>query len=338
MGIKGIKLGGHDHIGEAFKDFQKEILSLTKIGIQLAICSKNEEKVALDAICNHPEMILKLENISSWRINWDDKAQNILEIIKEINIGLDSVVFIDDNPAERDRVKSVLKDLLIPDWSFEPAFYKSALRNLGCFEISTLTQEDKIRTESQKTNIRRKSELKKFESVDSWLEKLETEITLDNVNENNLERVVQLINKTNQFNLSTRRMSKNEFNIWENQKKHNSIAISVKDKFGPLGLVGLISYEHENNKIKIIDFILSCRVMGRKIENIMLEVISKIAFQKDCSMLIEFPYKKTAKNGPILKFLNNKFFENKGNKIYTLKKSIDFESTKQIKLNYELDY
>ena len=140
-GWQGLRLGGHDHVGEAFRDFQLALKALSNRGVQLAISSKNDEKLAMDAIDNHPEMILKKEDFVGWRINWNDKAVNIAELSEEINLGLESIVFIDDNPAERGRVSDALKGILVPDWPKDPAMYVETLYSLRCFENTTISKK-----------------------------------------------------------------------------------------------------------------------------------------------------------------------------------------------------
>jgi len=133
LGWRDLNLGGHDPVGEAFVDFQKTLKSLLNRGIILGIVSKNEESVALDALQNHPEMVLRPDDFAGWKINWSDKAMNIVELVAELNLGLDAVVFIDDNPVERACVKETLPDVLVPEWPEDRMLYKKALLDLDCF-------------------------------------------------------------------------------------------------------------------------------------------------------------------------------------------------------------
>ena len=144
-GWSGIRIGGHDHVGEAFQAFQKELKALTNRGIQLALISKNDELVAMEAIDQHPEMLIRRSDLAAWRINWQDKATNMVALLEEINLGPKSVVFIDDNPAERDRVASMFPDILVPDWPTSPVAYVDALRRLSCFDTATISSEDRSR-------------------------------------------------------------------------------------------------------------------------------------------------------------------------------------------------
>ena len=150
IGWKNVNLGGHDYTGEAYVDFQKKIKVLKKRGIQLAIISKNEEKNALDVFEKNKQMVLSLKDFTAWRINWNDKAKNLLEITKELNLSTDSCVFIDDNVNERNRIKTSLPDVLVPDWPDDPSFYSNALLKLNCFYSRGITKEDNLRTKFYK--------------------------------------------------------------------------------------------------------------------------------------------------------------------------------------------
>ncbi len=331
-GIDGIELGGHSFIGEAYKDFQKELLSLTHIGIQLAIVSKNDETTAIEAIQKHPEMVFKIENIVSWRINWDDKVKNILEIAKEVNVGLDSIVFFDDNPIERARVRGALPEIFVPELPNDPTQFSLLLRKLNCFDIYSLTTEDQGRTTSYIENIKRKNESYQYESIQDWIDKLETELIVEELNRNNIKRCTQLLNKTNQFNLSTRRLTQSELETWLKGKNNTGITISVKDKFGYLGIVGFIGLKIEGKKIIVTDFILSCRAMGRNIENSMLYIICKFSKTIPNIEYIESKYIKTNRNQPIATFLANSSFKTEDNITYLIYHPFKVDKPKSIKI------
>lgn len=269
-GWQNLKLGGHDPVGEALADFQKKLLHLKNNGVMLAIVSKNDEQVALEAIRNHPEMVLKESDFSGYRINWTDKAANIASLVEELNIGMDSVVFLDDNPVERERVKTALPSVEVPELPDDKMLYPSFLRSLSFFNTPVLTAEDKVRTELYRQEKEREVQKTAFTSLDEWLESLQTEVTIEALSAENLIRATQLLNKTNQMNLRTRRMTEDELWGWAQQPGHHFFTVSVADKFGSAGLTGLISYSEKNGEAYIEDFVLSCRVMGRKIEEVML--------------------------------------------------------------------
>jgi FkbH-like protein len=303
LGWENLRLGGHDYIGEAYLAFQKEIKSLTNRGIILAIVSKNYEENALEAIEKNPEMILKLDDFATWRINWHDKAQNIIEIAKDVNLGLDSVVFIDDNPAERDRVAEALPGVYVPDWPNDPTDYVDALRSLNCFNIPHISNEDRERSKMFLAERKRRM-LSKSISHEEWLKSIDMQIFIEKINESNKLRVSQLFNKTNQFNMATRRMQEKELVEWAGENNNEIWTFTVKDKFGDSGLTGIISIALHDNKAYIVDFIMSCRVMGREIERLMLGFILKRASELH-TVSVEAIFIQTSKNKPMLEFLDN---------------------------------
>lgn len=304
IGWKKINLGGHNYLGEAFVDFQKKIKSLKGKGIQLAIISKNDEKIALEAFKKNKEMILKLKDFATWRINWKDKAQNLQEIVKELNLSTDSCVFIDDNINERNRIKTAFPEILVPDWPNDPSYYSEEFLKLNCFNSNYLTKEDENRTQYYKDEKKREKTKKNFLSHDKWLNSLKIKVKTENINEENKLRVLQLINKTNQMNLSTRRYSEKELNQILKNKRVLSGTIRVKDKLGDMGLVGIFIIEIKQKEINVLDFILSCRAFGRSIENYMFYQINLYA-KKNKIKKVVFPYKKTKKNQPTLEFLKS---------------------------------
>ncbi len=305
-GWQNLNLGGHDPVGEAFADFQKGLKALTKRGIILAIVSKNEESVALEAINKNPGMILNINDFAGWKINWTDKAQNISELVSELNIGLQSAVFIDDNPVERARVRDVLPEVLVPEWPVNKMLYKKALLELSCFDVPSYTDEDVKRTKMYIDEKKRDNLKKEIGSIDEWLKTLDIRVKASGLEEHNKQRIVQLFNKTNQMNLSTRRMSESELLDWMNNGNRRLWAFNVEDKFGDSGLTGIISLDiQDDNRGQIVDFILSCRVMGRKIEETMLYTLIEYARQNG-AISVYAKYIQTPKNKPCLDFWQKK--------------------------------
>jgi FkbH-like protein len=307
-GWQNLKLGGHDPIGEAFSDFQRALKSLTRRGILLGIVSKNEEQVALEAIDKNPEMILKREDFVGWRINWFDKARNILDLIKELKLGAQSAVFIDDNPVERARIAEALPEVLVPDWPKDKMFYKRCLMGLNCFNTPAISLEDSERTKMYQAESHRMELKKTLVSLDDWLKTLETKVVVEEINEVNCQRASQLFNKTNQMNLSTRRMTEAELVDWIKEKKRHIWTFSVSDKFGDSGLTGLVGVEYNGSKIQVTDFLLSCRVMGRKIEEMMLHIVSEYGRALNLNILTAC-YLATEKNYPCYTFWKQSGFE-----------------------------
>jgi len=300
-GWENLVLGGHHHIGEAYVDFQHALKSMQNRGIVLAIVSKNEEPAALEAIRKHPEMVLKLEDFAGRRINWQDKVQNIIDLLAELNLGPQSAVFIDDSPAERARVKEALPEVLVPDWPEDPLLYPSTLLGLRCFELPSLSREDLARTAMYLSEAKRRELKENAGSLDEWLTQLAVRVQVEELSPANLQRAAQLFNKTNQMNLSTRRMPEAELMAWAEQAQHRLWTLRVADKFGDAGLTGIISLEMQDRSARIVDFILSCRVMGRKIEDAMLAVAIDYARAQGAEDLYA-RYIPTSKNKPCLDF------------------------------------
>jgi FkbH-like protein len=301
LGWEKLTLGGHDYHGEAFVDFQKALKSLQNRGILLAIASRNEEAVALEALAKHPEMVLRPADFAAWRINWKDKAANIAELVAELNLGLDSVVFIDDNPVERARVREALPEVYVPEWPQDKTLGASSLQELDCFDSAYSTSEDASRHQMYAAEREREQLRTIVSSAEEWLLSLDTEVTVEELDDANRVRALQLLNKTNQMNLSTRRLTDQELHVWQQQNRRKVWVFRVKDKFGDSGLTGILSLEIESDVARIVDFVLSCRVMGRNVEQAMVAFAAQY-----CASLglreVHADYLLTAKNKPCFDF------------------------------------
>lgn len=304
LGWERITLGGHDPHGEAFADFQKGLKLLNRRGILLGIVSKNEEEIALEAINRHPEMVLRLDDFAGWRINWKDKAQNLADLVEGLNLGMQSVVFLDDNPVERARIRETFPDVLVPELSDDPMLYRSKLMDLRCFNLPAISGEDLRRTKMYQAERQRTGLRDRIGSVDEWLKSLLIEVRVEELNCANVGRVVQLLNKTNQMNLSTRRLAEKELMDWPQEGKRKLWTLRVSDKFGDSGLTGIMSMEWNGDEGRIVDFVLSCRVMGRKVEETMVHVLLQQARLVSLRTL-QAEYLPTAKNAPCLRFLDS---------------------------------
>jgi FkbH-like protein len=269
-GVQNIKLGAPDQLGECFHAFQVALKSMRSRGILLAICSKNDEEVALAAIDEHPAMVLRKSDFVTWRINWRDKAENLLGIAEDLNLGLDSFVFLDDSPQERDQVRQILPQVYTPELPASPSEYARFLTALGCFETPALGKEDRIRTEMVRAERDRRDTLNVQGDVDSWLYSLQIVVRAAPLRRDNLARAAQLINKTNQFNLALRRLDEGSLWKWVEERNRSAYTFHVSDRFGDFGLVGLSSLEVEGTSARIVDFVMSCRVMGKKVEEALL--------------------------------------------------------------------
>ena len=296
-GICGIKIGG-DYPGKAFAFFQKSLLQLSKAGIILTVCSKNNEADVLEAWDKNPFMVLKKKHFAAYRINWTDKATNIKELADELNLGLDSFVFIDDNPTERELIKQMLPMVSVPEFPAQPyelpVFFKQLVEDY--FKVYSITEEDKKKTEQYKANAAREQAQHSFTDFGSFLESLDIQITIEAANEFNIPRIAQMTQKTNQFNLTTKRYTDadvkgflaNGWKIW---------CISVADKFGDNGITGCIMVDGDT----IDTFLLSCRILGKGIE---LAFIKKIlSMLKECGVTtVKADYLPTAKNAQVKDF------------------------------------
>ncbi len=308
LGWENLRLGGHDHIGEAYLDFQKSLKALTRRGILLAIASKNEEGVALGALEKHPEMLLRLKDFVGWRINWEDKAKNIADLVVELNLGLESVVFIDDDPVERARVRESLMGVLVPEWPEDAMLYTKTLLGLRCFDAPVLSQEDASRAEMYASERRRREARVQGVCVEEWLRTLDIRVKVESLTEANLQRTAQLLNKTNQMNLTTRRLTEVELLSWAQASDRRVWTYRVSDKFGDSGLTGILSLEIQGRMGTIADFVLSCRVMGRGVEETMLFAAVQYAESVGVKEL-HAQYIPTAKNKPCLDFWKRSSFE-----------------------------
>jgi FkbH-like protein len=301
LGWQNLRLGGHDYLGEAYLDFQRALKVLRNRGILLAVASKNEESIALEALAKHPEMVLRLDDFAAHRINWNDKAANIADLVAELNLGLQSVVFIDDNPVERARVREALPEVYVPEWPDDKTLFASQILEMDCFDSAYSTAEDISRHQMYSAEKQRQLAGKKIGSAEEWLRSLDTEVTIEELGDADRVRVVQLLNKTNQMNLSTRRASEQELHAWLQQNSRKLWSFRVKDKFGDSGLTGILSLDIESDIAHVTDFVLSCRVMGRNVEHAM------VAFAVQyCTSLglkeLRAKYLPTPKNKPCLKF------------------------------------
>jgi len=315
-GWENLRLGGHDHVGEAYAEFQRALLTLVRRGIAVAVVSKNDEAVALEAIARHPEMIIRTEHLAGWRINWKDKAQNIAELVEDLNLGLQSTVFIDDNPTERGRIREALPEVLVPEWPTDPTKFADALRQLDCFDRAAMTSEDRERTQMYVQERARRGSLDVASSPEDWLASLEVRVRVDPLSAANLKRVVQLLNKTNQLNLRTRRSTEKELQTWlEGGNNRDLAALTVADRFGDLGLTGIVSWEQIGATLEIVDYVLSCRAMGRQVEQLMAHLAVQAAARAKCDTVVArlIP---TAKNRPCLAFWQGSGFSETGQNVF----------------------
>ena len=305
VGWENVKLGGHDPVGEAFAAFQRALKALTKRGILLGIVSKNTEAVALEAIDRHPEVVLRRSDFVGWRINWDDKARNLIELVGDLNLGLDSVVFIDDNPVERARVREALPQVLVPEWPADKLLYEKALKELTCFDAAVISSEDRARTTMYVSDRLRSESSRLAESLEEHLASLGLRVISEPLGPGNLQRAAQLLNKTNQMNLTTRRLTEQELHRWANAEGNTVFVFRVSDRLGDHGLTGLASLAVNGSTANICDFVLSCRVLGRGVEEAILHGLTERARQLRAARVLAV-CRPTPKNGPCQEFFKER--------------------------------
>ncbi len=305
VGWENLRIGGHDGIGEAYADFQKALKSLVRNGTVLAIASKNDEVVALEAIDKHPEMVLRRSDFAAWRINWSDKAQNIVDIAAELNLDPSTIVYIDDSAAERSRVRAALPAVTVPEWPQEVFLYGSFLMQLPYFDKVAVTSEDRQRTSMYIADLQRRDTKRSFQSLEDWLQSLQMEVSVEDLSAAHLPRAAQLFNKTNQMNLTTRRLAETDLWRWSMAAGNHLYTFRVSDKFGDYGLTGILGLATNGEQLKITDYLLSCRVMGRGLEELMLAVAIDHA-QALGAAEINAEYIPTPKNAPCLRFFRER--------------------------------
>ena len=305
-GIEGIKLD-HTFPGNQYLDFQKALLTLNKRGIILAVNSKNNFEDAIDVIRKHPAMILKEKHFACIKINWENKVKNMIEISKEIGIGLDSIVFFDDNPVERDLIRQALPDVLVVDLPSSPTLYTQTLEKLKVFDLLALTEEDKKRSDMYKARKERKNLEKSIKNIDDYLKNLEIRLIVKEWDKYSIPRISNLILKTNQFNLTTKRYSKTEIENMCIEKNNKIYYLHVKDRFGDEGIVGVAIVKIIDGLWDVDSFLMSCRVIGRKIEDAFLYKIVEDAKNADINT-IKATYVRTKKNDLVSNFYKNAGF------------------------------
>jgi FkbH-like protein len=270
-GLEGIQIAQGDARGEAHLAVQRMALDLRQRGIVLAICSKNTEEVAREPFEKHPEMLLKLDQIAVFQANWNDKATNIQAIAEELSLGLDAMVFFDDNPVERGLVRELLPQVAVPELPAEPAYYARTLAAAGYFEAVSFAGEDLKRAGFYQDNAKRASLQRQVSGVDAYLASLDMTITFQPFNATGRARIVQLINKSNQYNLTTRRYTDPEVTEAENDPEVFTLQVRLADIFGDNGMISVVICRPGAAGVWEIDtWLMSCRVLGRKVEHVVL--------------------------------------------------------------------
>ncbi len=331
-GFDGIELG-HSPNGKAFVDFQKELLSLWNQGIILAINSKNNFDDAMNVIKEHPNMILREKNFASIKINWNDKAENLKQIANEINIGLNSIVFFDDDKLNQERIKHEFPEVLTVELSSDPSYFSAILKDLNDFNVLQRTEDDVKRGEMYAQQRERKEFQKSISNLDDFLEQLDIQVKMKKTSEFLIPRISQLTLKTNQFNLTTKRYQEEEIRNFANNDKFIVGCAQVLDKFGDNGITGVYIINKEDKVWNIDTFLLSCRIMGRGVEN---GILSQILIDAKNNGIEEIRanFIPTKKNKPAENFLSDFGFE-KNDDYWIYKLNNEIKLPKHLKVEIE---
>ena len=302
-GLAGIEIG-HTGLGLAYREFQMMVLALQRRGVVLAICSKNNEADAMEALQEHPEMLLRPEHLSCWAIDWDPKPNNLRRIAGQLNIGVESLVFWDDSPLERGLVRSQLPEVFVPEVPEDPSDYARFLCDMECFDVLHITEEDRQRGRLYREQTQRESIRERYSSIslEGYYQSLSITATIGLATDVDVPRLSQLTQRTNQFNLTTRRYTEADIRQrLTTSTEWRVYTLQAKDRFGELGLVGGAMIRVSPDAWEIDTFLMSCRALGRQIEDAFLSRIAQDAAVSDVRLEGEFV--PTAKNTPSRQFL-----------------------------------
>lgn len=298
-GSEGLRLGNGTPSGEAFLAFQRYVGLLATRGIVLAVCSKNDPAIAEAAFSTHPEMALRRSDIACFVANWEDKASNLRHIARTLDLGSDSLVFVDDNPAERDLIRRELPEVAVPELPDDVAHYASVLSAAGYFESASFTADDAARSSNYAANVERRSMHEAATDLDGYLRGLEMSLVVTGLGSVELPRAAQLINKSNQFNLTTRRYTEAELANAAARPATIAACLRLVDRFGDNGLISVVLARPDelwrNDELLIDVWLMSCRVLGRQVEVAALEVLANEAARRGIAALIG-EYRPTPRN------------------------------------------
>ncbi|GAC1630578.1 MAG: HAD-IIIC family phosphatase [Nevskia sp.] len=298
-GLEGIKLGQGSGSGEAYVAFQHYARELSRRGVILAVCSKNDEDNAKSPFERHPDMVLKLSDIACFVANWTDKATNLRAIAEQLNIGIDALVFADDNPFERNIVRRELPMVEVPELPEDPTYYGSCLADGGYFEALQITPEDFERSGQYRANVAREGLRAAHTDLAGYLQSLGMELRWQPFDRVGLQRIVQLINKTNQFNLTTRRYTEQEVLAIMDTPGSLTLQLRLLDQFGDNGIIGIVIGKMQSDDDLLIDtWLMSCRVLGRGMEEETLNLVAAEALRLGATLLVG-EYLPSKKNGMV---------------------------------------
>src|ERR1022692_4752865 len=306
-GMNGIRLGA-EYPGAAYQELQRALRDLSRRGILLAVCSKNNPADAMEALSGHPGMVLQPRDFAAMRIDWNDKARNLREIASELNIGLDTIAFLDDNPVERRQVREQAPEAIVIRLPEDPMDYARAVRDCPWFERLALSDEDRRRGEYYAAQRQRVELERSVTSKEDFYRGLDQVAEIAPVNAQTLARVSQLTQKTNQFNLTTRRYTEQQISEMSASLNWRVWSLRVKDRYADNGVVGVAIASVEGEVCQIDSFLMSCRVIGRTLETALLARLASDAREQGATLL-EGWFLPTKKNAPALEFYREHGFE-----------------------------
>jgi FkbH-like protein len=307
VGGENLELGPETPEGEAFVHFQRFAQGLAHRGIVLALCSKNNQDIALSCFRSHPSMVLKEEDIAAFVINFDDKATNIRKIAETLNVGLDALVFADDNPVERAWVHRQLPDVTVIDLPENPALYAQAVVAAKPFPMVRLTREDVGRTASYKAIALAKTACEAADDIDTFLKDLQPEAVVEAVDEQSMDRIAQLIAKTNQFKIGPQQFSLEELR----RGAGGVLAVRLTDRLQDYGIVAVAVTEVDDDTLRVKNWVMSCRVFGRRLEHVVRQLLGEMAAAAGAQHIV-LNYVSSAKNGLVPAALASVGFSEKG--------------------------
>jgi len=315
VGPTGIEVG-EEGVALAFQDFQRGLVRLHNSGVLIVLCTKNDPEYALAAF-DHPSMVLRREHVVSERVNWQDKATNLRELASELDLGLDSFVFLDDNPREREWIRQALPMVTVPELPADPTERPAFLAGGPWFRTLAVTDADRTRAASYRAQAHRRRAQASAASFEDYLASLHQRLTIEPLNEATVPRAAQLCQRTNQFNLTTRRHTQADVDRMLADPAYDLVTLSVADRFGDSGITGLAITLHTDGRAELDTLLLSCRLLGRRVEDAFLSVLARRARERGAHTLLG-AYEPTERNAQVAAFFPDRGFTPAGERRWQL--------------------
>ncbi len=307
-GVDGIEIGEGSATGEAFKALQRYLLELRARGVLLAVCSKNDPDIAMEPFRSHPEMQLHLDDFAAFEASWDPKSDALQRIARDLDLGLDSIVFLDDNPAERFQVRTALPDVAVPELPSDPSGFVTALESGRYFETPFVASEDRARADAYRGRARGSDLASDAGDLEAYLRELRMHAVVRPFQAGSMARIAQLVNKTNQFNLTTRRATRSQLEQIASDPLFVTRTIRLSDRFTDHGLISILIGRRAGTALEIETWLMSCRVLGRRVEHVMLDAAVDAARRAGATEL-RGTYLPTPRNGVVRELYRDLDFE-----------------------------